>query len=83
MRVKRTYYISEEAVRAVRELASTGYARSQDAVVELAIDELARRRRDAEEAALWEKAARDPEYQAEVGLIDLEFAPADAEIWPA
>lgn len=82
MRTKRTYYISEEAVGTVRELASAGVARSQDAVVEMAIDELARRRREAQEAALWEQAARDPEYQAEVRLIELEFATADAEIWP-
>lgn len=82
MKTKRTYYLSIEAVRAVRELASAGLARSQDAVVELAIDELARRRRDAREAALWERAASDPEYQGEVRLMELEFATADAETWP-
>jgi hypothetical protein len=82
MKTKRTYYISEEAVGAVRDLASAGLARSQDAVVEMAISELARKRRDAQEAALWEQAARDPEYQAEVALLEREFATADAEIWP-
>ena len=82
MRTKRTYYISEEAIAAVRDLASAGLARSQDAVVEMAISELARKRRDAQEAALWEQAARDPEYQAEAALLELEFATADAEIWP-
>ncbi len=82
MRTKRTYYISEEAVRAVRELASAGLARSQDAVVEMAITELARRRRDAVEAEQWEQAANDPVYRAEAAQVEREFAAADAEAWP-
>lgn len=81
MRTKRTYYISEEAVRAVRELAAAGLARSQDAVVEMAITELARRRREAVEAELWEQAAKDPVYQAEAAQVEREFAAADAETW--
>ena len=83
-RVKRTYNLSAATVRAVQELAAEyRVARSQDAVVELAVDELRRRLRDAEEATLWERAASDPAFRADADAIDADLPAASAETWPA
>lgn len=82
LKTKRTYNLSEPVVAAVRELMAQGVARSQDAVVELAISELARKQREAVEAAAWERAASDPIFQREISLIEAQFAAADAETWP-
>jgi hypothetical protein len=78
-RTKRTYNVRPETVRRVRELAETyGLARSQDAVVELAIDRLYDDACDREEAERWEKAADDPDFQAEVQQIARDFATAES-----
>jgi hypothetical protein len=83
-RVKRTYNLSAATVRSVQELAGEyRVARSQDAVVELAVDELRRRIRDAEEAAAWERAAADPAFRAEVHAIDADLPVTGPETWPA
>lgn len=83
-RVKRTYNLSGTTVRRVREMAERyGVAPSQDAVVELAVDELERRLRDASEAADWERAASDPSFQAEVADFETALRTADRETWPA
>jgi len=82
-RVKRTYNLPEETVRAVRELSERyGLAPTQDAVVELAVDELRRQLRYAEEEELWARAASDPEFIAEAEDLARAFAAADAETWP-
>ena len=81
-RVKRTYNLPDRTVRLVRELAAEyGLADSQDGVVELAVDELARHLREAEEADRWAAAAEDPAFVAEARSIEREFAVADAETW--
>ena len=81
---KRTYNLTAATVRAVRELADEYHAApTQDAVVELAVSELARRLRDAEEADAWEAAATDPAFNAEAREIEDAFAGADRETWPA
>jgi hypothetical protein len=82
-KVKRTYNLAPETVRRVRELAE-GYAvaPSQDAVIELAIDELDRRLLEQREADRWAEAASDPEYQREVAAIESAYGAADAETWP-
>lgn len=83
-RAKRTYNLPDRTVRLVRELSvEYGLADTQDGVVELAVDELARHVRDAEEAKLWAAAALDPEFQKESRQTDREFAAADRETWPA
>jgi hypothetical protein len=83
-KVKRTYNLSAATVRSVKELAADyGVARSQDAVVEIAVDELRRRVRDAEESAAWERAAADPAFRAEVQALDTELPVTDPESWPA
>lgn len=81
-RRKRTYNLPEATVRAVRELADGGYAPSQDAVVERAIEEVARRLRDEEEAKLWEQAATDPVFRAEMRALEIEFGDFDPDNWP-
>jgi hypothetical protein len=64
MKTKRTYTISTEAVATVKRLLEElRLAPSQDALVEQAIVEFARRARDEEHARLWEQAASDPEFQ--------------------
>jgi hypothetical protein len=82
-RMKRTYNLEPRTVRQVREMAERyGVARSQDAVIELAVDELERRLRDAREASAWEQAATDPEFRAEAEDLDQAYGSADRETWP-
>lgn len=83
MRTKRTYNLPERTVRAVRELAATcGLASTQDGVIELAVDELARRIREEAEAAQWEAAAADPALRAEAADLAAAYEQADRETWP-
>lgn len=80
-RVKRTYNLSEATVRRVRELADDfGAARSQDAVVELAVDRLYAQMRDAEEAAQWAKSAQDSAFRAEMSALASDLG--DKDSWP-
>jgi hypothetical protein len=82
-RVKRTYNLSSSTVRRVREMAEHyRVAASQDAVIELAVDELERRLRDAQEADSWEQAASDPGFVAEVSELEAAYRTADRETWP-
>ncbi len=84
MRVKRTYNLDASTVKRVREMAERyGVAPSQDAVVELAVDELARRLRDDAEGATWERAASDPGFGAEASELESAYRSADRETWPA
>jgi hypothetical protein len=83
MRTKRTYNLPERTVLAVRELAVTyGVASTQDGVVELAVDELARRLREDAEAETWAGAVTDPGFRAEATDLAAAYATADAETWP-
>lgn len=83
-RVKRTYNLSSSTVRRVREMAEHyGVAASQDGVIELAVGELERRLRDAEEATAWEQAAQDPAFAAEHADLEGAYRAADRETWPA
>jgi UDP-glucose 4-epimerase len=82
---KRTYNLTAATVRAVRELADEYHAApTQDAVVELAVSELARRLRDEAESAAWETAAAsDLAFRAESEEIEDAYRGADRETWPA
>lgn len=83
-RMKRTYNLAPSTVRRVREMAEEyGVAPSQDAVIELAVDELGRRLRDQRESAAWEEAASDPGFRAEADELDSAYRSADRETWPA
>lgn len=82
-KVKRTYNLSEQTVRSVRELSQRyGVAPTQDAVVEVAVEELERQLRYADESRVWEAARRDPEFQAEVADLEAAYRSADEETWP-
>lgn len=82
-KVKRTYNLEPATVQRVRELTEAyGVASSQDAVIELAVDELDRRLRDAREGEAWAAAAADPAYDAEVADVSVAYKAADAETWP-
>jgi len=71
-------------VRAVRELADDYHAApTQDAVIELAVDELQRRLRESAEADAWEAAAHDEAFVGEARELEGAFATADRETWPA
>jgi len=83
MRMKRTYNLPERTVLAVRELAATyGVASTQDGVIELAVDELARRLREDAEAERWAGAAADPAFRAEAADLAAAYGTADRETWP-
>jgi hypothetical protein len=58
-------------------------APTQDAVVELAVSELARRLRDEAEAVSWEAASSDPAFVAEAAEMEVAYRGADRETWPA
>jgi hypothetical protein len=82
-KVKRTYNLSSDTVRAVREMADDyGVADSQDAVVELAVDELRRRLTDATEARTWAAARQDAEFSREVTGLESAYRSTDDETWP-
>ena len=84
VKVKRTYNLSDSTVRAVRELSEQyGLDRTQDAVVELAVEELERRLREDAEALAWERARTDPDFIAENAELEAAFRTADRETWPA
>jgi hypothetical protein len=80
-KTKRTYNLSPGTVDRVRALAGRpGLSGSQDGIVEEAIERMYRDVRDREEAAIWERAASDPEFQNEAHSIDAAFA--ELETWP-
>lgn len=83
LKTKRTYNLSRRAIETVQALvADHGIAPTQDALVELAIDELARHIREADEADEWAAAAADPEFAAEAAELEAAYRSADAETWP-
>jgi hypothetical protein len=82
-KVKRTYNLAPSTVRRVREMAEEyGLAPSQDAVIELAVDELERRLRDEREGDAWAAAAEDPAFVAEADALASAYRSADQETWP-
>ena len=82
-KVKRTYNLAPTTVRRVRELTEDyAIAPSQDAVIELAVDELDRRLREAREGNAWAAAAADPDFGAEVADVEAAYGAADADTWP-
>jgi hypothetical protein len=82
LKTKRTYNLSPTTVHRVRELADLpGLARSQDEVVELAVERFYLEVRAREEAAIWEAAAGDPAFKAEMNGLAHDFR--DGEGWPA
>jgi hypothetical protein len=81
LRAKRTYKLSERTLERVRELAGRyAIARSQDAVVDLAVDHLYREVREHREGELWSVASADEAFRAEVDAIARELE--DGETWP-
>ena len=80
-RVKRTYNLSTETLRRVRELAGDyRVAKSQDAVVELAVERLHAQMREMDEAKRWAEAAEDPQFRAEAASLAADFD--RGESWP-
>ena len=80
-RTKRTYNLSTATVHRVRELAEQyGAARTQDGVVELAVERLYHEARARAEAEQWATAATDPDFQTEMADIAAAFDEPDS--WP-
>jgi len=81
-RVKRTFNLTERTIRRVRELADEyGSFRTQDGVVEAAIEQLYVTVRAEAEAARWQAATEDPEFQVEMATVAQTFD--DRDTWPA
>lgn len=77
-KTKRTYNISPESVATVKRLVEERHlAPSQDALIEQAISELARRVRDIDDARLWDEARSDAGFQAEAQQLDDDFPGGD------
>ncbi len=82
-KTKRTYNLSRRTIAAVQKLVvDRRLAPTQDALVELAIDELERRVREADEAEAWTQAAADPEFAAEAHELEALYQAADRGTWP-
>lgn len=82
VRMKRTYNLSPLTVLHVRELTERyGLARSQDAIVELAVDRLFQHVQAEAEAALWAESKSDVDFQAEIRALAAQYR--DRETWPA
>jgi len=80
-RTKRTYNLNPATVHRVRELAEIpGVARTQDEVVELAVERFYLDVRARDEAAAWEEAAGDDAFRDEMGRVAADFA--RSETWP-
>ena len=80
-RTKRTYNLSTATVHRVRELAEQyGAARTQDGVVEIAVERLYHEARDRAEGEQWSAAASDPEFRAEMAEIAEIYDTPDS--WP-
>lgn len=81
-RVKRTYNLPATTVRRVRELADEYDSfRTQDRVVETAVERLYLELHTRAEEALWMEAAMDPAFRAEADAIAEVMGDGDA--WPA
>jgi hypothetical protein len=81
-RIKRTYNLPADSVAIVKRLVEEdGIAPNQDALVEYAIQNLAREVREAKEAELWAKAAEDKEFLGENDEWDRLLPPADLDAW--
>jgi len=81
-RAKRTYNLSETTVRRVREIADQyGAFRTQDRVVDAAVERLYLELQATAEAAQWAAAADDPEFRREAASIGEAFG--DRDRWPA
>jgi hypothetical protein len=81
-KTKRTYNLSQDAVATVKRLVEERHlASSQDALVEQAIAELARRVRENDEARVWQAAGADAQFRAEAETIDAEFIRDDLRAW--
>ena len=81
-RAKRTYNLTEITVRRVRELVEQyGAFRTQDRVVDAAVERLYLDLRTKAEETQWAAAADDPEFQAEVAAVAETFD--DRDRWPA
>jgi predicted transcriptional regulator len=81
-RTKRTYNLSDATVRRVREIAERyGSFRTQDQVVDAAVERLYIEISANVEADEWAAAAADPEFIAESREIADAFG--DRDTWPA
>lgn len=81
-RTKRTYNLSRRTIETVQALAERRIAPTQDALVELAVDELARRVREADEADAWAAANSDPEFLAEAAELEASYSDSGPGSWP-
>jgi hypothetical protein len=82
LKTKRTYNLSRRTIETVQALAERKVAPTQDALVELAVDELARHVREADEAEAWATAASDPAFAAEADELEVLYGDADPATWP-
>lgn len=81
-RGKRTYNLAEVTVRRVREIAEQyGAFRTQDRVVDAAVERLYLELRAETEGAEWAVAAEDPAFRAESRSIARAYD--DRDSWPA
>ncbi len=83
MKVKRTYRLPRTTVEAVRDMVERRrVAPTQDALVEMAIEDLAMALRLADEAEQYAAAVGDVALRREAEALDRDFVPLQTESWP-
>jgi hypothetical protein len=82
MKVKRTYNLSPAVVDTVKTLVDEKHAaRTQDALIEAAVQLYARQLRDRDDAARWAEAATDASFQDELNRLLAECHAEDQAAW--
>ena len=77
--VKVTYSLPEELIDEVRMVVREGAAPSYSAFVEDALREAVRREREKLIAEEFERAAKDPQFLADIDEVEKDFENVDAE----
>jgi hypothetical protein len=82
VKIKRTYNLSPSVVDTVKALVEERHAaRTQDALVEAAVQLFARQLRDRDDAARWAEAANDASFQDELNRLWAECDSEDRAAW--
>lgn len=83
MRVKRTYQLPTATVEAVRDMVEhRKLAATQDALVQMAIEDLAMAARHADEAREFAATQTDRDLREEAEEFERDFVRLDVESWP-
>ena len=78
--IKVTYSLPRDLAERVRSAVAEGAAPSYSAFAERALEEAVRREREQRLSEALSVAASDPQFLADIGEVETDFAYADADI---